>query len=403
MIEDPSRRRGQRLPDDDGLHGILAPTEAERRAGVLGLRTEDEGLSPEQLRRRRRRRAQSLVAAALVFVVALVVSGAIVGPRLGLFQAKDYHGSGNGETVSFTVSSGQGNQQIGQNLQSQEIVANADYFVKVYEDKANGTFIQPGTFQMQKHMSADSAVDALLGTGGEATHYVAINQTLRKDETFKALSEGTGISVSTFQSLDRDPSQFGIPAKFPSLEGYLHPGEYRFKTDATAVEIIQEMVDKTKADLKEAGVTGDQHIFHVLTVASILEFEATPQDYRAVAGAIENRIDNPHGETSGYLQSDATVAYGLGEKTYQISTQQKQDESNKYNTFANPGLPEGPIGSPALDAIKAAQDPEKNDYYFWVTVDLDTGETKFAKTYAQHQKNVEEYEQWCSGHKGKCQ
>lgn len=402
MSDDSTRRRPTSSEDEAGLHDILAPSDADRRDGVLGLRVEDEDITPEQARRRRKRRQQSLVAAVLVFVLALVVSGAIVGPKLGLFQAKDYDGDGNGTAVTFTVSSGETNQQIAQGLEDKGVVADAGRFVDVYEEKSDGSFIQPGTFQLQERMSSEAAVDALLGSGGEALHYVAINQTLRKDEAFKALADGTGIPVSEFEQLDKDPAKFGIPSQFPSLEGYLHPGEYRFKTDATAEDIIREMVDKTKADLKSAGVTGDQHTFDVLTIASILEFEATPQDYRAVAGAIHNRIDNPGGETNGYLQSDATVAYGLGEKTYQITAEQKQDASNKYNTFANKGLPEGPIGSPGLKAIQAAQNPQKNDYYYWVTVNLDTGETKFAKTYAEHQKNVEEYQSWCSDHEGKC-
>ncbi|MBE8526517.1 endolytic transglycosylase MltG [Amycolatopsis sp. H6(2020)] len=402
MSDDSTRRRPSPSEDEAGLHDILAPSDADRRDGVLGLRVEDEDITPEQARRRRNRRKQSLVAAVLVFVLALVVSGAIVGPKLGLFQAKEYDGNGNGTDVTFTVSAGETNQQIAQGLEDKGVVADAGRFVDVFEEKSDGSFIQPGTFQLQERMSSAAAVDALLGTGGEAVHYVAINQTLRKDEAFKALADGTGIPVSEFEQLDRDPGKFGIPSQFPSLEGYLHPGEYRFKTDATAEDIIREMVDKTKADLKTAGVSGDQHTFDVLTIASILEFEATPQDYPAVAGAIHNRIDNPGGETNGYLQSDATVAYGLGEKTYQITAEQKQDASNRYNTFANKGLPEGPIGSPGLQAIQAAQNPQKNDYYYWVTVNLDTGETKFAKTYAEHQKNVEEYQSWCSDHEGKC-
>ena len=402
MSDDSTRRRPSPSEDEAGLHDILAPSDADRRDGVLGLRVEDEDITPEQARRRRNRRKQSLVAAVLVFVLALVVSGAIVGPKLGLFQAKEYDGNGNGTDVTFTVSAGETNQQIAQGLEDKGVVADAGRFVDVFEEKSDGSFIQPGTFQLQERMSSAAAVDALLGTGGEAVHYVAINQTLRKDEAFKALADGTGIPASEFEQLDRDPGKFGIPSQFPSLEGYLHPGEYRFKTDATAEDIIREMVDKTKADLKTAGVSGDQHTFDVLTIASILEFEATPQDYRAVAGAIHNRIDNPGGETNGYLQSDATVAYGLGEKTYQITAEQKQDASNRYNTFANKGLPEGPIGSPGLQAIQAAQNPQKNDYYYWVTVNLDTGETKFAKTYAEHQKNVEEYQSWCSDHEGKC-
>ena len=76
--------------------------------------------------------------------------------------------------------------------------------------------------------------------------------------------------------------------------------------------------------------------------------------------------------------------------------------SNKYNTYANKGLPKGPIGSPQLASIKAAAAPEKNPYYYWVTVDLDSGETKYSRTYAEHQRYVEEYNQWCTKHPNRC-
>ncbi|WP_129658721.1 endolytic transglycosylase MltG [Rothia uropygialis] len=403
MSEDSSRKnRGESSGDDnESFHGLFSPTEAERRAGIEGLRIEQESLTPDQIRRRYARRRQVLVSATIIFVIALVASLAIVGPKTGLFEVKDYHGDGNGKNVSITVSEGDTNGTVGQRLEQKDVIANADKFVEVMEDKGSGKFIQPGTFELQQHMSSESAMNSLTGSGS-AKHYVAINQNQRKDETFDALAKGTGISVDKFKTLDKDPGKFGIPSQFDSLEGFLHPGEYRFAPDASAEDVIQEMVDKTKKDLKDAGVEGDDEVFHTVTVASILEFEAKPRDYKGVAGAIDNRVNNVDGETQGFLQSDATVAYGLGEKTYQISNEQKQDASNRYNTFANKGLPVGPIGSPAAEAIKAAAHPDHNDYYYWVTVDLDTGETKFAKTYEEHEKNVEEYDNWCSEHEGKC-
>ena len=96
------------------------------------------------------------------------------------------------------------------------------------------------------------------------------------------------------------------------------------------------------------------------------------------------------------------MAYGLGIKTYNISAAQKADKSNLYNTFANKGLPVGPIGSPGIKAIEAAAHPESNPYYFWVTVDLKTGETLYAATFAQHQKNVIKYVAWCEANPGEC-
>ena len=137
------------------------------------------------------------------------------------------------------------------------------------------------------------------------------------------------------------------------MEGWLHPGEYRIPKEGTdAKKIIEAMVSRTKADLQEAGVSGDQRTFEVLTKASIVELEAPPKDYVAVAGIINNRLNNPKGETNGLIQSDATVTYGLGVRSYHLTEEQKADKNNKYNTYANTGLPAGPIASPGYPQSK---------------------------------------------------
>ena len=47
-----------------------------------------------------------------------------------------------------------------------------------------------------------------------------------------------------------------------------------------------------------------------------------------------------------HLQSDATVSYGTGGTSIFTTAAQRADSSNKYNTYANPGLPIGPISAP---------------------------------------------------------
>ncbi|GEC98550.1 ABC transporter substrate-binding protein [Kocuria varians] len=356
-------------------------------------------VTPEQRKRRKLRSRASLATAVALFVAALLVVVAVLGSAFGLFERKDYHGSGD-KDVSFSVEDGSTTGQIAEELQSQEIVANASYFVKTFQKRYPEDFIQPGTYQLKTHMPADDVVSALMERD-EANHYAAIAKTQRMDDTFTTLSQSTGIAKTDFEKLSKDKEKFGIPDKFPNLEGWLHPGEYRFPLDATAEQILQEMVDRTKDTLKKNDVPEDKW-FEVLTIGSIVEFEGTPKIYPSVAGAIENRINNPDGETSGFIQSDASVTYGLGKKTVHLTDEEKKDKSNPYNTYANPGLPVGPIGSPSDEAIAAAAKPEKNDYYYWVTVNLDTGETKFAKTYEEHQKYVEQYQKWCSDNDGKC-
>ncbi|MDY3049189.1 MAG: endolytic transglycosylase MltG [Rothia sp. (in: high G+C Gram-positive bacteria)] len=395
----PRHRRTRNQQTD--LDGLLGATQDGAMGGFFSAAEEETQTEADRVRTRRRSR-NFVVSAGLVFTVALVLVLSIVSSRLGWFERKDYAGEGNGTEVTFTIPEGASAIGIAQSLEEQGIVANAEQFLKVYGETASGQYFQPGEYQLQEEMSSSVALGKLLRFDEANTYYVAVDQTWRMDETFTALSEGTGISVQDFKALSSQTESFGIPSKFPTIEGFLYPGEYRFPKDADAKEILQMMVDNTLNTLKEVGVEGDEEIFHVVTVASILEFEGLPKDYAPIAGAIENRLNNPNGETSGFLQSDATVAYGLGIKSYHISNEQKADASNKYNTFYYTGLPVGPIGSPAKDAITAAANPEKNNYYFWVTVDLFTGETLFATTYQQHLKNVAVYEQFCETHEGVC-
>ena len=60
------------------------------------------------------------------------------------------------------------------------------------------------------------------------------------------------------------------------------------------------------------------------------------------------------------------------------------------------------ISAPGKAALEAAARPADGDWMYFVTVNLETGETKFAKTQAEHDKYVKEFQQWCQAKKGRC-
>ena len=39
---------------------------------------------------------------------------------------------------------------------------------------------------------------------------------------------------------------------------------------------------------------------------------------------------------------------------------------------------------------------------YWVTINLDTKETKFSKTLEEHQRYVDQYNAWCEANPGRC-
>lgn len=352
--------------------------------------------------RRRRRRTVVMLVVVTLFVGVIFGVSMYLRDLLGMNEVRDFAGPGEGEVV-FTVPEGAGPLAIGNGLQEEGIVAQSKEFVAALGAVAEGREVQPGDYELRYKMSSEDAALALFDVEANLVSYAAVARDLRVNEVLGVLSESTGIPVAEFEALAADPTQFGIPEQSPSLEGYLYPGEYRFDVDVTATEVIQTMVDNTMAQLEEDGVTDPAEQHRILTIASIVQAEAGEADYASVAGAIMNRLEKDNTETNGLIQSDATVTYGLGRKSYDITPEEKADKSNRYNTYANPGLPVGPIGSPSEEAIDAAVNPADVPFFYWVTVNLDTGETKFSETLAEHSKYVAEYQAWCADNAGRCE
>ncbi|MFK4295323.1 UPF0755 protein [Arthrobacter sp. GAS37] len=348
---------------------------------------------------RRRRRLVALLLTLTVFVAAVAVGAQFLKPLLGMDKVSDYPGPGTG-SVTITVAPGSGPKLVATNLQSQHVIADADTFVAAFT--AAGGELSPGDFTFKTQMKTSDAVNVLLGKDSSKVMYFALSAGLRIGESLDAISKGSGIPLSDLKALSDSPAQFGVPAPAKNLEGFLAPGEYRFPLGTSAKDILQKLVTATTDELKAQGVTDPAKQYQTITVASIVQAEGGQADYGNVAGAIYNRLKPGNTETNGLIQSDATVTYGLGTKTFHLTDAQKADKSNPYNTYANVGLPVGPIGSPGKTAIDAAAKPTANNYLYWVTINLDTKETKFSSTLAEHLKYVDQYNAWCAANAGRC-
>jgi UPF0755 protein len=347
---------------------------------------------------RRRRRLLALFLTLVVFVAAIAVGAQFLKPLLGNDKAADYPGPGTGE-VTVSVQPGEGTRSVATKLESGKVVANADTFLQAFA--SSGGTLSPGDYTFKMEMKNSDAVSVLLGTDKSKVIYFALSAGLRVGESLQAISEGSGVSLQQLKELSNAPGQFGLPANAKNLEGFLAPGEYRFPLGTPAKDILQSLVKVTTDELVAQGITDPAKQYQAVIVASIVQAEGGQAEYGDVAGAIYNRL-KPNDQTSGYLQVDSAVTYGLGTKSFNFTDEERQDKSNLYNTYANPGLPPGPIGSPGKTAIDAAAKPKTNDYLYWVTINLDTKETKFSKTLDEHNVYVNQYNTWCQANVGRC-
>jgi UPF0755 protein len=372
---------------DDHHHALIAPVEVPAASKAAAKKA------------RRRRRILALLITLGVFVAAIAIGAQFLKPLLGMDKVTDYPGPGTG-SVSITVPEGAGPKAVATALVENHVVADADAFVK--EFVADGGELSPGEFTFRTEMKNSDAVAVLVNKDASKVIYFALSAGLRINESLEAISKGSGIPMAQLNGFNQAPAQFGVPAKAKNLEGFLAPGEYRFPLGTSGKDIIQKLVSSTLDELKAQGITDPAKQYDTVTIASIVQAEGGQADYGNVAGAIYNRLKPNNTETNGLIQSDATVTYGLGKKSFHLTDEEKADKSNTYNTYANPGLPAGPIGSPGKTAIDAAAKPTQNDYLYWVTINLDTKETKFSKTLAEHSTYVEQYNAWCQAHAGRC-
>ncbi|MCF2706455.1 endolytic transglycosylase MltG [Arcanobacterium haemolyticum] len=346
------------------------------------------GSPAKDARRRRRWRTLAITCFLLMAVTATAV---VMFPRVfsGSSSVRDYPGPGT-ETVSVTIPAGATGRQIAQILHEAGVVATPGAFVDAYTADSRSSSIQPGTFNVKKEMSASGALAALLDPSNKASITVTIPEGFTTWQVYERLASALSVSVTDVQSAAA--GEIGLPAEAGgNPEGWFAPLTYTFEPGTTAAEALTEMVAARVEQLADLGIdrtTWEQ----TLIKASIIEREGNSTDYAKVARVIENRLADTT-QVNGLLQMDSTVLYGLG-KTGGVPTQAELESDTPYNTYIHAGLPPSPIGSAGDEAIAAAVAPEAGDWLYFVTVNLDTGETKFATTLDEHNQNVQEFRDW---------
>jgi peptidoglycan lytic transglycosylase G len=362
-------------------------------------------------RRRPPRRGRRLLV--LVVLVALVGGGAyaafsVLGPAVaGLFsgtsdEEMDYPGPGQGE-VMVVVQSGDTGEDIATTLRDSDVTkTRTAYLEAAAADPEAAARIQPGTYAMRQQMTGADAFAVLIDPANRLADRVTVREGLWKDEVFAALSGATGVPVAEYEAAAKDTEAIGLPAQADgNVEGWLFPASYEFDDSTPAVDQLEQMVSLTKKTLEDADVA-EEDWQRTLVIASIVEGEVSGDaDRGKVARVVLNRLE-PGPPSYGLLQMDSTVHYAEQQRGKAGTTDEQRASDSPYNTYKQPGLPPGPIGNPGAASIEAAANPEPGDWYFFVTVNPDTGETKFATTLEEHNRNVQEFQAWCSENADQC-
>lgn len=324
------------------------------------------------------------------------VYGEQIREKLGWGEPKDYDASqAPGPETTVTISDGDTGEVISQTLFDAGVTKTSDALYDHLVGLAEQPPFFPGVYELQTKLPAAVAVEQLLDPARKLERAMLIKEGWSAALIYPELATALGVSEADVKAAAADPSVYGVAAD--SLEGWLFPATYTFDEGTTAQQAIQRMVDRAVQSLDDAGVpVADRQ--RILTVASIIQREGKTMDFPKVARVIYNRMDGSNNETFGKLQMDSTAQYGYGELHAGAvgSSQEALDDKNPWNTYQIVGLPIGPIASPGDAAIDAAMHPAEGPWLYFVTVNLDTGETIFTNTYAEHLTYVDQWRAWCA-------
>jgi UPF0755 protein len=346
--------------------------------------------------------------AVVLAAAVLVFGGYFVWDKASTFvstlgEVPDYPGPGNGKVI-VDIPAGSSLDVIGGILVERDVVKSKKAWSQAVRSEDRAQTVQAGSYLMKTQMKAIDALRLLINPGSSKIRLkFTVPEGLRLSAQIDVLAKGTNIKKSNFQTALEQPKTLGLPAYAKNRpEGFLFPDTYELTAESTAASTMQQMVTQYKAVAREIQLEASakrlkRTPLQVVTVASIIEKEVNRDEYRAkVARVIYNRLDK-HIK----LGLDSTVIYAENLKTNTTTPKDRQSRS-RYNTYRYKGLPPGPISAPGKAALQAATQPEKGKWLYFVTVNFDTGETKFATTKAEFAQLRNEFQTWCRSNAGRC-
>lgn len=407
------------------------------------------GFRPRTTTPRRRRWGLILVSLAVIAITAYFVLPLVLG---GLFRAlaeenpdlmrvpfiadsvRDAMGdrpdrpAGTDPTpVDFVIQQGASSRQIIEDLVDRELVTDrlAFMFVLVSEDGLGN--LQAGTHTLNRTMTPRVVAHALQQTPGPVVRSItiALRDGLRIEQVTALLltipdlpfepADFYELAIAPSAELVADYPMLALPPAGSSLEGFLAAGVFDVPLEADAEAFLRLLLDTREAELapliSQPPPAPLTDFFQVMTVASIVEAETRVETERAtIAGVYVNRLDQAKWPTR-LLNADPTVIYGNDTELLReqplvqwvdyvfwappgsgMGDVALSPELAGFQTYHHRGIPPWPIRTPSVASIEAVLNADTaSGYLFFVAKGDGTGGHAFAKTFEEHQRNIQLY------------
>ena len=173
-------------------------------------------------------------------------------------------------------------------------------------------------------------------------------------------------------------------------EGLFFPDTYLFDKRSGVLGVLTRAYGAMHQRLERAWAERDPSTplgspYEALILASIIEKETgRAQDRGLVASVFSNRL-----RIGMRLQTDPSVIYGLGPDFDGRLRRIHLDTDHPWNTYTRAGLPPTPIAMPGEAALRAALQPDKSEFLYFVA--RGDGSSEFSRNLAEHNRAVSKF------------
>ena len=294
----------------------------------------------------------------------------------GAFVVQGWGGSGPAQkTLTVQVAEGSSLSSAARELETAGAIRSASRFRLLARVFGSGEPIKAGEYRIPARTSPADILKMLQG-GKVLQRLVVVPEGYPSILVHDALARADGLTGTV-----------PVPA-----EGSVLPDSYAFQRGDTRASVVARMQSAMRNYLAAAwakrkpgiAVTTPQQ---AIILASIVEKETgKPSERRTVAAVYANRL-----KRGMPLQADPTVIYPItrGRPLGRRILRSELRARNGYNTYAEAGLPVGPIANPGRASIDAVLDPAQSNALYFVADG--TGGHVFAATLDQHNANVRKW------------
>lgn len=323
---------------------------------------------------------------AIVSAIGLLIIMAIVVVIMYLQALRPVNTADASQRV-LEVTSGLTPEQISKRLKEGNFIRSEWAFTVYTRLEGVQNKLQAGTYHLSSSQSLQDVVAALVeGAAAQEFEITFLpGATLQQNRKVLASAGFTDTEINeALKEGRKHPLLDGSPSG-ADLEGFLFGETHRFTEGTSAKEVITRFLDdfhKVVQDnnLVEAYKKQGLSLFQGVTLASIIQRESGGGDEKQIAQVFFLRM-----KKGIQLGSDVTYQY-IADK---LGVARDVNLDNKYNTRRYAGLPPGPIATPGVTALQAVANPAKGDYLYFLSGDDDV--TYFARTEAEHEKNIREH------------